>query len=24
LSAGTPRGIWRAFEDRFGVVIHEW
>lgn len=24
LSAGTPRAIWRAFEERFGVKIHEW
>lgn len=24
LSAGTPLSIWRAFEQRFGVIIHEW
>ena len=24
ISAGMPRNIWRAFEDRFNVVIHEW
>ncbi|MDJ0810408.1 MAG: AMP-binding protein [Desulfobacterales bacterium] len=24
LSAGTPRPIWQAFEQRFGVLIHEW
>lgn len=24
LSAGTPRGIWKAFEKRFNVIIHEW
>jgi crotonobetaine/carnitine-CoA ligase len=24
LSAGTPRGIWEAFETRFNVKIHEW
>ena len=24
LSAGTPRAIWKAFEKRFGVFIHEW
>jgi len=24
LSAGTPRGIWEAFEKRFNVKIHEW
>jgi crotonobetaine/carnitine-CoA ligase len=24
LSAGTPRGIWEAFETRFHVKIHEW
>jgi acyl-CoA synthetase (AMP-forming)/AMP-acid ligase II len=24
LSAGTPRGIWEAFEKRFNVTIHEW
>jgi acyl-CoA synthetase (AMP-forming)/AMP-acid ligase II len=24
VSAGTPRSIWKAFENRFGVVIHEW
>jgi acyl-CoA synthetase (AMP-forming)/AMP-acid ligase II len=24
ISAGTPRGIWEAFENRFKVKIHEW
>jgi len=24
LSAGTPRPIWEAFEERFNVTIHEW
>ena len=24
LSAGTPRPIWQTFEQRFGVLIHEW
>jgi crotonobetaine/carnitine-CoA ligase len=24
ISAGTPRGIWEAFEKRFNVKIHEW
>jgi crotonobetaine/carnitine-CoA ligase len=24
LSAGTPRGIWEPFEQRFNVFIHEW
>ena len=24
LTAGTPAKIWKAFEDRFGVNIHEW
>lgn len=24
LSAGTPSSIWKAFEDRFGLFIHEW
>ncbi len=24
LSAGTPRCIWREFEERFQVKIHEW
>jgi crotonobetaine/carnitine-CoA ligase len=24
ISAGTPEAIWKAFEDRFGVFIHEW
>lgn len=24
ISAGTPYGIWRAFEERFDVQIHEW
>ncbi len=24
ISAGTPRSIWEAFENRFGVKIHEW
>ena len=24
ISAGTPRGIWEAFENRFDVKIHEW
>ncbi|MCB2185326.1 MAG: AMP-binding protein [Deltaproteobacteria bacterium] len=24
LSAGTPVSIWSAFEQRFGVTIHEW
>ena len=24
ISAGTPRHIWKAFEQRFNVVIHEW
>lgn len=24
LSAGTPRPIWQTFEERFGVLIHEW
>ena len=24
LSAGTPRPIWEAFEERFSVRIHEW
>ncbi len=24
LSAGTPPSIWREFEERFGVKIHEW
>lgn len=24
LSAGTPKGIWEAFEKRFNVTIHEW
>lgn len=24
LSAGTPRAIWREFEERFDVKIHEW
>ena len=24
LSAGTPRGIWEAFEQRFNLSIHEW
>jgi crotonobetaine/carnitine-CoA ligase len=24
ISAGTPRAIWEAFENRFGVKIHEW
>ncbi|MBU2547524.1 MAG: AMP-binding protein [Proteobacteria bacterium] len=24
ISAGTPRGIWEAFENRFQVKIHEW
>ncbi|GAB6146640.1 AMP-binding protein [Desulfocicer niacini] len=24
LSAGTPRLIWKKFEERFNVAIHEW
>jgi len=24
ISAGTPRGIWEAFEKRFNLRIHEW
>jgi len=24
ISAGTPLAIWKTFEDRFGVFIHEW
>jgi crotonobetaine/carnitine-CoA ligase len=24
ISAGTPRAIWKAFETRFGLKIHEW
>jgi crotonobetaine/carnitine-CoA ligase len=24
ISAGTPIAIWKAFEERFGVRIHEW
>jgi acyl-coenzyme A synthetase/AMP-(fatty) acid ligase len=24
LSAGTPKNIWRTFESRFNVTIHEW
>ncbi|MCJ7772815.1 MAG: AMP-binding protein [Desulfobacterales bacterium] len=24
ISAGTPRGIWQAFEKRFDLKIHEW
>ena len=24
ISAGTPRSIWQAFEQRFKVAIHEW
>jgi crotonobetaine/carnitine-CoA ligase len=24
ISAGTPRAIWEAFENRFGLKIHEW
>ena len=24
ISAGTPRAIWRAFEERFNLKIHEW
>jgi crotonobetaine/carnitine-CoA ligase len=24
VSAGTPRHIWKAFEQRFNVTIHEW
>ncbi|MCP4690241.1 MAG: ATP-dependent acyl-CoA ligase [Desulfobacterales bacterium] len=24
ISAGTPAGIWKPFEERFGVQIHEW
>ena len=24
LSAGTPEAIWKAFEARFGLYIHEW
>ena len=24
ISAGTPKAIWRDFEDRFDVKIHEW
>jgi len=24
ISAGTPANIWSAFENRFGVKIHEW
>ncbi|MBW1642426.1 MAG: AMP-binding protein [Deltaproteobacteria bacterium] len=24
ISAGTPRGIWEAFEKRFDLKIHEW
>lgn len=24
LSAGTPKAIWREFEERFDVKIHEW
>ncbi|MFY9397409.1 MAG: AMP-binding protein [Desulfomonilia bacterium] len=24
ISAGTPVAIWKAFEERFGVKIHEW
>jgi len=24
LSAGTPKGIWEAFQKRFNVTIHEW
>ena len=24
LSAGTPMGIWEAFEKRFNIKIHEW
>ncbi len=24
LSAGTPKSIWKEFEERFGVKIHEW
>lgn len=24
LSAGTPQAIWKSFEDRFHVLIHEW
>ena len=24
LSAGTPGVIWKAFEERFNVMIHEW
>ena len=24
ISGGTPFSIWEAFEERFGVFIHEW
>jgi len=24
ISAGTPAAIWKAFEERFNVFIHEW
>lgn len=24
LSAGTPKGLWKSFEKRFNVTIHEW
>lgn len=24
ISAGTPVAVWNAFEDRFGLFIHEW
>ncbi|WP_332306319.1 AMP-binding protein [Desulforapulum autotrophicum] len=24
ISAGTPLAVWKAFEKRFGVFIHEW
>jgi acyl-coenzyme A synthetase/AMP-(fatty) acid ligase len=24
LSAGTPRGIWKSFEARFNLKVHEW
>jgi acyl-CoA synthetase (AMP-forming)/AMP-acid ligase II len=24
ISAGTPKAIWQAFEQRFNVLIHEW
>ncbi len=24
ISAGTPAAIWKNFEERFGVFIHEW